>query len=158
MIAEIGSEVRGSVFFVALMASALAMAAALAHALELPNKIGLSADAYFTVQAIYQGWNRLAYLLAVELISILGVVYLYRGEARVRRPAIWALVCLVAAQVCFWLWTFPANVATDNWTTRPDNWEALRTQWEYSHLAGAAFQVLVVAALIVAVLRRDAAR
>jgi hypothetical protein len=54
----------------------------------------------------------------------------------------------------FWIWTYPANQATGNWTVQPENWEILRRNWEYSHFAGAVFQVLAMAALIIAVLRR----
>jgi hypothetical protein len=70
-------------------------------------------------------------------------------------PSVAALTSLVAAQAVFWIWTFPANQATSNWTTQPVNWETLRRNWEYSHLAGAVFQALAMAALIIAVLRRD---
>ena len=142
-------------FFVALMATALALGAALAHALELPNKIDLSAREYFVVQKIYLGWDRLGYLLAVELAGILALIHLYRGQRRVLLPVLAALMFLVAAQVVFWLFTFPTNRATSNWTVQPSNWEALRSQWEYSHLGGAAFQVLVMASLVLAVLRRQ---
>ena len=45
-----------------------------------------------------------------------------------------------------------------NWTQPPANWEPLRAQWEYSHLAGAGFQTLAMVALIIAVLRRDPSR
>jgi hypothetical protein len=37
----------------------------------------------------------------------------------------------------FFLWTFPANQATNNWTTIPGHWEQLREQWEYSHAVNA---------------------
>ncbi len=40
-------------YFIAILFAALA---AMAHLLELPNKIGLSREDYFTVQAIYRGW------------------------------------------------------------------------------------------------------
>ena len=70
-------------------------------------------------------------------------------------PVLAALSFLVAAQVVFWLFTFPTNQATSNWTVQPSNWETLRSQWEYSHLAGAAFQALVMASLVLAVLRRQ---
>jgi hypothetical protein len=146
---------RDAAFFVALFATALALGAALAHALELPNKIGMSRESYFVVQHIYRGWNRLGYLLAVELVGMLAVVILYRGERGVMGAALVALGCLIAAQVIFWTLTFPANVATNNWTVSPTNWEALRQQWEYSHLAGAVLQALAMAALIVAVLARQ---
>lgn len=149
------SIARDAAFFVALLATSLALGGALAHAFELPNKIGMTRDAYFTVQTIYTGWNRLAYVLAVQLAGMLAVIFLYRAEPRVFRPACLALACLIGAQVVFWVWTFPANQATVNWTQPPANWEALRAQWEYSHLAGAGFQTLAMIALIVAVLRRN---
>lgn len=145
-------------FAVALMATALAMGAALAHALELPNKMLLDRDAYFTVQQIYAGWNRLALLLAVEFAGMLAVQTVYRRQAAVARPTVAALLFLAGAQAVFWRWTFPANVATANWTLKPENWLQLRSQWEYSHLAGAGLQILALAALIVAVLVRDRRR
>jgi hypothetical protein len=148
------SFARDAAFFVALLATALALGGALAHAFELPNKIGMSREAYFVVQNIYRGWNRLGYLLAVELVGMLAVVILYRRERYVMRPALAAVGCLIIAQVIFWTLTFPANVATSNWAISPTNWEALRQQWEYSHLAGAVLQTLAMAALIVAVLAR----
>jgi hypothetical protein len=141
-------------FFLALLATALALGAALAHALELPNKIGMSREHYFIVQRAYDGWNQLAYLLAVELMGMLAVILLYHADPRVLWPALAALAGLVAAQAVFWIWTFPANQATGNWTVQPENWDSLRRQWEYSHLAGAALQTLAMGALIIAVLRR----
>lgn len=146
--------IRDMVFFIALMATALALGGALAHAMELPNKMGLTQQEYFTAQKLYLGWNRLAYLLAVELAGIVAVVYLYRRSPEVWRPAVAGLLFFFAAQVVFWVWTFPANVATKSWTLQPENWQLLRAQWEYSHLAGAVFQTLVMAALLVAVLQR----
>jgi hypothetical protein len=149
------SFARDAAFFVALFATALALGAALAHALELPNKIGMTREEYFVVQQVYAGWNQLAYVLAIQLIGILAVLSLHRNEPRVLWPAGVALAGLVAAQIIFWVWTFPANRSTSNWTLQPANWEILRNQWEYSHLAGAAFQTLAMVALIVAVLRRN---
>ena len=65
-----------------------------------------------------------------------------------------ALACVLAAQGVFWAFTYPANVATNNWTVVPDTWASLRQQWEYSHAAGAAFQLLGFCLLISAVLSR----
>lgn len=141
--------------FVALMSTALALGGALAHAFELPNKIGLPRDRYFVVQSIYSGWNRLAYVLAAQLVSIVAVIVLSRTDRLARILTGAALLCLVAAQIVFWTFTYPANVATTNWTTIPENWEALRDQWEYSHAAGAALQLLAMAALAVAALLRQ---
>jgi hypothetical protein len=142
-------------FFIALLATALALGAALAHALELPNKINLPERQYFIVQQVYRGWNQLAYLLVIQLVAMLAIAGLSRHEPRVLWPTVIAIVCLLCAQAAFWAFTYPANVATDNWTAIPAEWESLRTRWEYSHAFGAAFQVLAMSALIVAVLARS---
>ncbi|MEQ1731506.1 MAG: DUF1772 domain-containing protein [Vicinamibacterales bacterium] len=149
------STAAHAAIFLALMATSLAMAAALAHALELPNKMTLGRDDYFTVQSIYAGWNRLAALLLIQLAGIVAVCFVFRHQSEVRNLALIALASLVAAQAIFWIWTFPANQATASWTLKPPNWEALRYQCEYSHFAGAVFQVLAMASLIVAVLKRS---
>jgi hypothetical protein len=141
-------------FFIALLSTAIALGAALAHALELPNKIGLSGTEYFVVQKAYRGWNQLAYLLIVEVVSIITVVAMSRQQPYVFWPAVAAFGCLVAAQALFWIFTYPANVATENWTVIPANWGELRHRWEYSHAAGAAFQLLALCCLIFAVLAR----
>lgn len=146
------------VFFVAVLATALALGAALAHALELPNKIGLPRNEYFMVQKVYLGWNQLAYLLAVQLAAMLAVAAMSRHEPYVLWPFVIAISCLLCAQALFWIYTYPANAATESWTVIPDNWHALRSQWEYSHAAGAALQILAMSALIVAALARARGR
>lgn len=143
---------REVAFFIALIATAVALGGALAHAYELPNKIGLPRDEYFVVQQMYAGWNRLAFVLAIQFLAIIAVLLLHWQEPWVRRPTIVALAGLVAAQLIFWVFTFPANQATSNWTVVPENWEWLRARWEYSHLAGAVCQLVCMAALVIAVL------
>lgn len=86
---------------------------------------------------------------------MLSMLWLYRTNPRVLWPTASALIALIAAQAVFWIWTFPANRVTGNWAVQPENWEMLRRDWEYSHLAGAVFQALAMAALLIAVLRRD---
>jgi hypothetical protein len=49
------SRITTIVFFVVLLASALVLGPALAHLLELPNKIGLPREEYFIVQKAYRG-------------------------------------------------------------------------------------------------------
>ncbi len=141
-------------FFVALMATALAMGAALAHLLELPNKIGLERDAYLVVQQIYRGWNLLALLLVVELVSMIVLAWQSRRQGPLFSYVVAAIVCLLAAQAVFWTFTYPANVATSSWTVLPADWESLRRQWEYSHAVGAVLQTVAMAALVLAALAR----
>jgi hypothetical protein len=137
-----------------LLVTALALGAALAHLLELPNKINLPEREYFIVQQAYRGWNQLAYLLVIELISMLAIAGLSWHEPRVLWPILAAILCLLCAQAVFWTFTYPANAATDNWTAIPADWDSLHTRWEYSHALGAAFQLMAMSALIVAVLAR----
>jgi hypothetical protein len=129
------------------MATAIALGPALAHLLELPNKINLSKDAYFTVQQIYAGWSLLGGVLAVQLVAIGRVVLTARNDRRLRTLGLVALLCLVGAQSLFWIFTYPANAATANWTEQPDDWQTLRLQWEYSHAAGAILQLAAMACL-----------
>ena len=56
-----------------LQVTALAMAAGFAHAFELPNKIGLNAEDYLTVQQIYSGWALLGTVVFGALISTLAL-------------------------------------------------------------------------------------
>ncbi|RKF16292.1 DUF1772 domain-containing protein [Roseovarius spongiae] len=149
-----GHLVRDISFFVAILATAIALGGALAHAFEFFSKMRLSREDYFVVQTIYAGWNRLAYVLLLELLGIVALIVLYRKEPTVMWPAVAALAFLLASQAIFWIWTYPANIATNNWTQQPENWQELRQQWEYSHFAGAIFQGLTMTALIVGVLRR----
>ena len=141
-------------FFAALMSTAVALGASLAHLFELPNKIDLGRDAYFTVQGIYRGRNQLAYVLAIEFVSIIATIILSRDARQVRLWAAVALLSLVAAQAVFWTFTYPANVATNNWTAIPADWETLRRQSEYSHAAGAIFQLIAMTSLVIAALKR----
>ena len=53
--------------FFNLLFTVFALAPALAHLLELPNKIGLSRDDYLIVQQIYRGWA----LLGIGMLSAL---------------------------------------------------------------------------------------
>jgi hypothetical protein len=46
-----------TVYFFSLLFAALALAPAMTHLLELPNKINLSCEDYLTVQQIYRGWE-----------------------------------------------------------------------------------------------------
>lgn len=139
--------------FLSLLFVALALAPAMAHLLELPNKIGLSHDDYLTVQHIYNGWALLGFVVYGAVFSTLALTLLTRRRRGEFGYALTAFLCLVGTQVVFWSFTFPANRATANWTALPDNWIALRTQWEYSHAASAILNLVALLAVILAVLR-----
>jgi hypothetical protein len=141
--------------FLSLLFVALALGPSLAHLLELPHKIGLPAADYLTVQQIYQGWALLGIVVLGAVLSTLALLMVERVHAERIAPTFLALLCILGAQVVFWVYTYPANVQTQNWTMLPANWEALRGQWEYSHAAGAVLNLLALVALLIQVnLRR----
>ena len=126
----------------------LLLGASLGHLFELPNKIGLSRQDYLTVQQLYRGWALLGFVVGAALISTLTLALLLWSRSVNSLSAQVGFLCLVGTQVIFWTWTYPANVATSNWTMLPDDWMQLRTQWEYSHAAGAGLNFSAFLALI----------
>jgi hypothetical protein len=140
--------------FCSLFFTAVALAPALAHALELPHKIGFSREEYLVVQQIYRGWSLLGIVVLLALASNATLTVLL---ARAREKFGWALTATLAiagTQVLFWLFTFPANRETNNWTTLPPHWPQLRAQWEYSHAGSAVLNLMALAALILALMPR----
>src|SRR5215471_10464304 len=104
------------IYFLSLFFVALALAPAMAHLLELPNKINLSREDYLTVQQIYRGWALLGFVVAGALLSTLALTITVRKE---RKAFIFAFLCIAGTQVVFWTSTSPANQATNNWTMLP---------------------------------------
>jgi hypothetical protein len=144
--------------FAALLSTAVALGPALAHLLELPNKIGLAKGGYFTVQQIYRGWSQLGWLLPIQLVSLIAVVLYAKADRTLRKAAVLAVLCLLAAQLLFWVFTHRANVATENWTIQPDDWATLRRRWEFSHAGGAVLQLIGMASLIAGTIGRHRRR
>lgn len=140
--------------FLSILFVALTLAPSAAHLLELPNKIGLPADAYLTVQQIYRGWAFLGIVIFAALLTTAAHVIVLRLRNQRWLLAAAGLACLVAGHAIFWAFTFPANQATANWTTLPANWTELRAKWEYSHAAGALLNFSAFVALLWAATRR----
>lgn len=123
--------------FVAVILNALALVPGGAHLFALPNKIALPQEAYFTAQGIYRGWALLGVVLIGAMLANLASAIMLRTQPLPFRLSLAAFIAVAATLAIFFLWTFPANQATANWTTVPANWEALRRQWEYSHAVNA---------------------
>jgi phosphoglycerol transferase MdoB-like AlkP superfamily enzyme len=140
--------------FFALVLTGLALIAPGAHLFEMFRKMRLSQGDYFIVQGIYQGWWIAGLLLPAALIANLALMF----SVRVDRPAFFlamAAAGLIALNLAiFVIWTQPANAVTQNWTLQPENWQALRTQWEYSHAVNAAVTLLAFGCATLAALRR----
>jgi hypothetical protein len=133
--------------FLAVILTALSLVPGVAHLIELPNKIGLGQQAYFTVQQIYAGWDLFGAVLIAALAANLSFTIMLLKLGRPFGYALAAFLLVAANLAIFFIWTFPANQATSNWTVAPGNWSELRMQWEYSH----AFNALVMATALVCV-------
>jgi hypothetical protein len=139
-------------YFLSLLLVALALAPAMAHLLALPNKVGLPREEYFAAQQIYRGWALLGIVVFAALLSTAVLTMMLYGRAREFALSLVTLLCIAAAIAVFFIFTFPANQVTNNWTNAPDNWLELRRQWEYSHAAGAALYLIGFATLILSAL------
>ena len=145
-----------TIYFIALFFVAVALGPALAHLLELPNKINLSREEYLTVQQIYRGWALLGIVVFGALLSTLALTITLRHQRNAFIFALIAFLCIVGTQIVFWTYTYPANQATNNWTMLPENWSDLRRQWEYSHATSAGLNLIALVAMILSVLARRA--
>jgi hypothetical protein len=146
----------------ALLSVSVAMAQALAHALEFPGKLRLSRQDYETVQEIYYpGFTYGGASEGIGLLLLLTLLLLAPGGT-----AFWlilaAFVALIAMHVVYWLFIHPINRfwlrdfelkglaagffgfgAGQDGGPLPD-WTALRDRWEYSHIARAGLGLLAL--------------
>jgi hypothetical protein len=139
-----------AVFFISFLLTAVSAAAGLAHLFELPNKIKLSAGDYLAVQQIYRGWAFLGIAVVGSLVSNLVLAILVRRVPKAFSWALTAFLCIAGAQIIFWVFTYPVNLKTQNWTVLPQNWLQLRSRWEYSHASGAVLDLVALCSLFAA--------
>jgi hypothetical protein len=140
-----------TVMFLAVVLTALALIPYGAHLFALPNKIGMTREQYFVAQSAYNGWALLSVILIPAMLVNIVLAVMLRGEAGFWL-AVAGSICMAATLAVFFAFTYPANVATQNWTVVPADWETIRRNWEYSHAANAglifaSFCLIVLAAL-----------
>jgi hypothetical protein len=105
--------------FLAIILTALALVPSGAHLAALPNKIAMTQAAYFVVQQIYTGWALFGIVLFGALAVNLAhaIVLLRLGQSF--GYALASFLFIAANLVIFFVWTFPTNQATNNWTVVP---------------------------------------
>lgn len=155
----------------AVLSVAIAMALALAHALEWPGKMRLSKQQYLDVQPIYYpgftfgGIAEPAGILLTLVLLLLtpkgGAVFWLTGAA---------LLALILMHAVYWLLTHPVNNfwlkdfklkdasarffslgALRDENAPPPEWKTLRDRWEFSHAVRAGFGVTSLILLVSAV-------
>ena len=134
-----------------LMFVALSLAPALAHLLEMPAKMRYEGPLWLTIsQTLYGAFGAVGGAFEVAAVFTTVVLVLL---VRRRHPAFgWTLLaalCMLLAHAAFWIWLAPVNatVAASTLATLPENWTALRSQWEYTHAARAVLQAVALGAL-----------
>jgi len=121
------------VSFLALVFTALALVPYGAHLFSLPNKIGMTQEQYFIAQRAYDNWALLGLILFPAMLINIALAVMLHAERSAFWFALAGCLSMAATLAVFFAFTYPANVATQNWTVAPADWAALRTQWEYSH-------------------------
>jgi hypothetical protein len=142
----------------AIILTALALVPAGAHLFVLPNKIGLGQEAYFLAQSLYRGWALFGILLISALAANIALSIILRGRGTSFYLAVAATLCMGATLAIFFIWIYPVNQVTNNWTVVPDNWTELRFQWEASHAANAAITFLALCCVTLAALVKKSQR
>ena len=139
--------------FAAVVLTALALVPGGAHAFALLNTINLGAEQYFIVQSIYRGWALFGIVLLGALLAnvVLALMLLRRGGAAFLLASL-AFCCIALTLAIFFVWTYPANQATGNWTSIPDDWKQLRVQWEYSHAVNAVITFVALCSVTLSAL------
>lgn len=138
--------------FIALFLTAFALVPGGSHAASLLTKLHMTQEAYFTAQTVYNGWALFGIASIGALVANAVLAIAVRKEPLPFRLMLLAVLCLAGGLVIFFAYTYPANVATQNWTVVPADWEALRWQWEMSHAANAALTLAGFGALCLATL------
>ena len=76
-----------------------------------------------------------------------------RKQGRSCGYALAAFLLIAANLSIFFVWTFPTNQASNNWTVVPKNRIELRIQWDYSHAVNAVVTFAALVYVVIAVLR-----
>ena len=151
---------------------AIAMALALAHALELPGKLRLDKKAYYAVQSIYYpGFTIGGIGEAAGMVAAIVLLFLSPPGAVDFWLTVVAVIALIGMQAVYWIVTHPINQfwvedvklnragagffafgadRTQRDKNEPIDWTSLRDRWEYSHVARAACAMVSFVALIIA--------
>jgi hypothetical protein len=147
-----------SLRFLSITLTALALGAGLAHLFALPNKMQLSSEEYLVVQQIYRNWAFLGIFPLSALGVTLALAFLSRDDPKTFWLTLLAALCIGAAIATFFLFNYPANAQTHDWTSLPSNWQALRTRWELAHAASAVLYLIALILLTLSLLpkRSDA--
>jgi hypothetical protein len=143
--------------WLAIASVAVCLIPAGAHLFEMPNKLALAASDYMVVQQIYRGWALFGIAVFAALGSTLAHTVLVWRQASARWFSLTSFLAIALTQGIFWTLTYPMNALTRNWTVTPQDLEAVRRQWEYSHALNALLTFIALMLIVAAALKTAAA-
>lgn len=157
--------------------TSVAMALALAHALELPGKLRLDKDTYLAVQKIYYpGFTVGGFGEVLGIVAVLALLLATPAGSAAFGWTLGGLAALVAMHAAYWVLTHPVNRfwlegqemrslgagffgtgrdapghGRGNGQAVEDRWKRLRNRWELSHVVRACLALLSLVLLVTAV-------
>jgi len=141
-----------------LLFAALAMGMHLAHALELHPKLQWGPELYFAVQStLYKWFGIIGPLLEIAALVLIAVLAYASRANRVMFPcAAFSAGMLVVGLGVWAAVVMPANIGLSTWAitrSTPDDWMALRAQWQFGQAGILGLHLLGFCALATAVVR-----
>lgn len=143
--------------FAAIMTTAIAMSASVAHLMELPPKMRYEPSLYVRLhRTLYVNFGRFAG--PAESLAVVSTAALawWTGRRRSEASSLTAAAagCLAAAHGIFWSVVNPMNIKMMKWPLEsiPADWAAARDRWEYGHAVRAGLVTAGFATLIASVL------
>jgi hypothetical protein len=133
--------------FAALSLTAIALIPLGAHVFEMSAKMKFGRDAYYMAQGLYRGWAWFGIAFAGAFAACAARAAL-PGIRYDRLLSLFAAVMIAASLAIFFVYVYPANQATKDWTAISANWKVLRQQWEWGHAGSAACMLLAFLALV----------
>lgn len=137
-----------------LLLTAISLVPSGSHMAALPHKIGLGAEDYLTVQHIYAGWAWFGVPMLLDIVLLAVLAIRQRGQGLAANFGFGAFAVMVLSLGAFFVLVYPGNVATNNWTHLPDDWQAVRTRWEYGHALVGTLSLLAFLSLVISVVWR----
>lgn len=141
--------------FITIMLTALALAAAQAHLMELPGKMTYDGRLYVMLhRTLYPMFGYTAgWAEGFALMSVIGLTWAVRKRGAAFRLTLTAAICQIAAMTTFLVFVQPANITMAAWPldSIPHDWVDWRDQWEYAHAARAVLLMLALAAMVLSV-------
>jgi hypothetical protein len=141
--------------FATIMLMAVAVAAAVAHLMELPPKMKFEASLYVMLhRTLYPNFGRFAGIAEfLAVVAVAALAWRVRDERALFAPTLISALLMAVAHAVFWILVQPANTTMAAWPLDaiPAHWKQWRNRWEYSHAARAVLTFAALAALVVSV-------